>query len=36
MWRYRVGDWRIICDLHDDELVIVAVAVDHRSKVYRG
>lgn len=33
-WRYRVGDWRIICDIHDAELVIIAVDVGHRSDIY--
>lgn len=34
LWRYRVGDYRIICDLLDDQLVIVAVDLGHRSQVY--
>lgn len=34
-WRYRVGDYRIIADIRDDELVIVAVSIDHRKQVYR-
>lgn len=34
LWRYSVGDYRIICDLHDQELVIVAVDLGHRSKIY--
>nr|ALG88044.1 hypothetical protein [Aeromonas sobria] len=33
-WRYRVGDYRVICELRDDELVIVAVMIGHRSEVY--
>lgn len=35
LWRYRVGDYRIICDLNDEHLAIIAVAIDHRSQVYR-
>ena len=34
-WRYRVGDYRIICDIEDEELVILVVEVNHRSKVYK-
>lgn len=34
LWRYRVGDYRIICDLHDEELIIVALELRHRSKIY--
>lgn len=35
LWRYRVGDYRIICYIDDSELVILVVDVDHRSEVYR-
>jgi mRNA interferase RelE/StbE len=34
LWRYRVGDYRIICDIHDSELLIVAVTIGHRKSVY--
>ena len=34
-WRYRVGDYRIICDIEDAVLVILVVEVNHRSKVYK-
>ena len=33
-WRYRVGDWRIICEILDSELVIYAIDILHRSKAY--
>jgi mRNA interferase RelE/StbE len=33
-WRYRVGDYRVICEIRDAELVIVAVMVGHRKEVY--
>lgn len=33
-WRYRVGDYRVIVEIQDAQLVIVAVAVGHRSVVY--
>lgn len=35
LWRYRVGDWRILCSLEDDRLVILVVALGHRRDVYR-
>lgn len=35
LWRYRVEDYRIICDIIDDELVILVLETEHRSKVYR-
>lgn len=34
LWRYRVGDYRIICDIRDDELVIVALEIGKRDSVY--
>lgn len=34
-WRYRVGDYRIICEIHDNEVVILILSVGHRREVYR-
>lgn len=34
-WRYRVGDYRIICEIHDNEVVILVLSVGHRREVYR-
>lgn len=34
-WRYRVGEYRVICDIRDGEMVILAVIIGHRSEVYR-
>ncbi len=34
LWRYRVGDWRVVVDLQDARLVIVALDLNHRSTVY--
>lgn len=36
LWRYRVGDYRIVCDIEDGVLVILVVDVAHRSKVYKA
>jgi mRNA interferase RelE/StbE len=33
-WRYRIGDYRVICRFERDHLIIVAVAVGHRSTIY--
>ena len=35
-WRYRVGDYRIICDLQDGALTVLVLEVGHRKDVYRG
>jgi len=34
LWRYRVGDYRIVCRIEDDKVVVLVVSVGHRSKVY--
>jgi len=31
-----VGDYRVIADIRDDEVCIIALAVSHRSRVYRA
>ncbi len=33
-WRYRVGDYRIVCEIIENELMIYAIDIAHRSKVY--
>ena len=35
LWRYRVGDHRVICLIEDDRLVVLVVGLSHRSDVYR-
>lgn len=35
MWRYRIGNYRVLCDLQDDRAVVVAIKVGHRRDVYR-
>lgn len=35
LWRYRVGDCRIICDIQDDELRVLVVHVGNRSAIYQ-
>ena len=33
-WRYRVGDYRVLCRIKDKELVVSVVEIGHRSNVY--
>ena len=33
-WRYRIGDYRLICAIEDDRLVILALAIGHRREIY--
>ena len=35
LWRYRVGDYRILCRIHDDKLIITVIEIGHRSTVYQ-
>ena len=34
-WRYRVGDYRILCHIKDERLVVLVVELGHRREVYR-
>ena len=35
-WRYRIGDYRLICLIEDDKLIILALSIGHRSEIYKG
>ena len=35
LWRYRIGDYRLICECQDERLVILALSVGHRREIYR-
>jgi mRNA interferase RelE/StbE len=35
LWRYRVGDYRIVCDIQDNRLVVLVVELGHRGEIYR-
>ncbi len=34
LWRFRTGQYRIICQIKDEELVVLVVRVGHRRDVY--
>lgn len=34
-WKYRVGDWRIICDIQDQRIIVRVLRVGNRREVYR-
>jgi len=34
-WKYRVGDWRLICDIQDRRIVVRVLRVGNRREVYR-
>lgn len=35
LWRYRIGDFRVICDIQDDALRILVLQLGNRRDVYR-
>lgn len=35
-WRARTGDYRIVYEIHDGELVVLVLQVGHRREVYRS
>ena len=34
-WKYRVGDWRLICDIQDERIVVRVLRLGHSREVYR-
>ena len=34
-WRYRVGDYRLICKIEDDRLLVLVLSIGHRKEIYR-
>ncbi len=34
-WRYRVGDYRLICEIRNDVLVVLVLEIGHRSNIYK-
>jgi len=34
-WRYRIGNYRLIVEIHDKELLVLAITFGHRSEVYK-
>ena len=34
LWRYRIGDYRLLCSIEDDRMVILALTIGHRREIY--
>ena len=34
-WRYRIGDYRLICQIEDEKMIILALSVGHRKDIYK-
>ncbi len=35
LWRYRVGDYRLICEIRDVKITVLLLEVGHRKDIYR-
>ncbi len=35
LWRYRIGDYRLICQIKDNELIILVLEIGHRKDIYK-
>jgi len=35
LWRYRVGDFRLLCRIEDNELIILVIEIGHRKEIYK-
>lgn len=35
LWKYRIGEFRVICNINDDTVTVMVLRVGHRSKVCR-
>ena len=33
-WRYRIGDYRVICEINDNEVTILVIEIGHRKTIY--
>ena len=33
-WRYRIGNYRLICEIYDNQLIILALTIGHRREIY--
>jgi mRNA interferase RelE/StbE len=36
LWRIRVGGWRIVYAIHDDQLIVVVIEIEPRGDAYRN
>ena len=35
MWRYRIGDYRVLVNIEDENLTIIAIEIGHRRDIYK-
>ena len=34
-WRYRIGDYRVICQIQDNEVIVLVLEIGHRREIYK-
>ncbi len=34
-WRYRVGAYRVLCEIQDEKVLVLVLAVGHRREIYK-
>ena len=35
LWRYRVGDYRILCEIQDEKVIVLVLTIGHRREIYK-
>lgn len=35
LWKYRIGDYRIVCQINNKQLLVLVVAIGHRREIYK-
>ena len=33
-WRYRIGDYRVICEIQDENVIVLVIEIGHRKEIY--
>lgn len=36
LWRYRVADYRLICDIQDEKILVTVLRIGHRKEIYKS
>ena len=36
LWRYRVADYRLICDIQDEKILVTILRIAHRKEIYKN
>ena len=36
LWRYRVADYRLICEIQDEKILVTVLRIGHRKEIYKS